>query len=62
MKTDIPPARYATVIRDGFEVPLISVPMDAVLDECQMCGKTFPFRELRFDKNSQLLCQKCRDC
>ena len=54
-------ATYATVIRDGLEVPLIGIPKDGVLDECQCCGEKYPFRELSFSRTGQLLCRKCRD-
>jgi len=52
--------RHATVARDGFDVPLIGIPVEAVLDECQLCGDVYPIRELAFSPAGQLLCSKCR--
>lgn len=50
--------RHATVIRDGFEVPLIGIPPDAVLEECDLCGETIGISQATFT-GSQVLCAKC---
>lgn len=53
MKTE-----HATVTRDGFEVPLIGIPKDAVEEKCDECGLTFHLSMLAFI-NSHLLCANC---
>jgi hypothetical protein len=51
---------HAMVTRDGYEVPLIGIPAEATLQECDLChGGPFPIRELEFN-GSQMLCEKCR--
>ena len=50
---------HATVIRDGYEVPLIGVPPEAVLEKCDLCGDEFPQLQVSFE-NGQMLCEKCR--
>ena len=52
------PVRHATVIKDGFRVPLIGVPESAVLEECDLCHDTFPMTEVAFT-GTQTLCKKC---
>lgn len=51
-------SKYATVIRDGYEVPLIGIPPEAVLDECDCCGDTIGISKAVFTGN-QILCPKC---
>lgn len=51
---------HATVTRDGFTVPLLYVPDTATLEECQRCGKTYNFTEMKFSKDGELLCPNCR--
>jgi hypothetical protein len=61
MKQTKKPTHHATVVRVGFTVPLIGIPKDAVLDECQMCGRTFPLNKLSFSRKGRLLCKECGD-
>lgn len=49
---------YATVQKDGYTVPLIGIPTEAVLDECECCHDRFPLGELTFN-GTQNLCGKC---
>ena len=51
--------KHATVQRDGFVVPLIGIAPDAVLQDCDCCGDTFPIREVEWS-GKQMLCPKCR--
>lgn len=51
--------RPATVLRDGFRVPLIGIPETAVLEECDCCHQEFPKDQIEFN-GKQFLCRKCR--
>ena len=51
-------SEHATVVKDGFTVPLIGIPVEAVLEECESCHETLPLRELQLIGN-QMLCRKC---
>jgi len=51
-------ADHAVVEKDGFKVPLIGIPPDAVLEVCDLCGDTIPLRESQFT-GKQILCKKC---
>lgn len=51
--------RHATVERDGFRVPLIGIPQNAVLQECDLCHEERPMSEIEL-VGSQALCKKCR--
>lgn len=48
----------ATVVRDGYTVPLIGIPREAVLEECDCCGETIGLSQSHFT-GSQVLCSKC---
>lgn len=50
--------KHATVTRDGYEVPLISIPADAVLETCDCCGDTIGLSKSVFS-GRQILCAKC---
>jgi formylmethanofuran dehydrogenase subunit E len=50
--------RHATVSRDGFEVPLIGIPVEATLETCDCCGETIGLSKSVFT-GGQILCQKC---
>lgn len=50
---------YATVKRDGYEVPLIGIPVSAVKEECEGCRKEFDMDLLEFT-GAQMLCENCR--
>lgn len=53
-------SQYATVEREGFTVPLIGIPADAVLDECECCHNVFPIRELMLNADGKAYyCLKC---
>lgn len=49
---------HATVIRDGFTVPLIGIPKSSVLETCDLCGVEFSIGSLTFT-GKQMLCKKC---
>ena len=51
-------SRHAMVVKDGYRVPLIGVPPDAVLETCDCCGNEHPVAEMRWTGN-QMLCKKC---
>jgi len=48
---------HATVIKDGFKVPLIGIPPSAVLETCDLCGEEYPMRELQWS-GKQMLCKR----
>lgn len=50
--------RHATVVKDGYEVPLIGIPPDAVTEKCDMCGNEYGMAELAWS-GKQMLCKKC---
>jgi hypothetical protein len=52
-------ARHALVPRDGFMVPLIGVPAEAALQECECCHLEYGLLDLEFN-GVQMLCAKCR--
>lgn len=50
----------ATINVSGHSVPLIGVPADAVLEECDLCHDTIPMREAVVT-GTGVLCKKCAD-
>lgn len=50
--------RHATVVKDGYEVPLIGIPPNAVLEHCDLCGNEYGMAELTWT-GTQMLCKKC---
>lgn len=51
-------SRHATVVKDGYEVPLIGIPPNAVLEHCDLCGNEYGMAELTWS-GTQMLCKKC---
>ena len=51
---------HAIVEREGFKVPLIGIPPEAVLQECELCHEEKPMREIELSESGQMLCEKCR--
>jgi hypothetical protein len=49
---------HATVTRDGFTVPLIGIPKDATLQECDACHELFGLQQIQWT-GAQMLCDKC---
>lgn len=49
---------HAAVQREGYKVPLIGVPADAVLEQCDCCGDTIGLSDATFT-GKQVLCRKC---
>lgn len=52
-------SKHATVQRDGYEVPLIGIPQDAVIDECDCCGMLVGLTA-GYWTGEELLCERCR--
>lgn len=50
--------KNATVLKDGFIVPLIGVPEASVLEECDLCHSQSGIGSVRFN-GVQMLCGKC---
>lgn len=51
---------HATIKIDKFIIPLIGVPKDATLEECDCCHEIFAFQDLVLDKTGKFLyCGKC---
>jgi hypothetical protein len=53
------PNKNAMVERDGFKVPLLGIPVTAVLQECDCCHNEFALRDVEL-VGPQVLCRKCR--
>ena len=51
---------HAIVEREGFKVPLLGIPPDAVLQECELCHTEYPLRDVEMSDSGQILCKKCR--
>lgn len=50
--------RHAVVRRDGYDVPLIGIPEEAVLETCDCCGETIGLSTATFT-GTQILCRRC---
>ena len=50
--------RHATVMKDGFTVPMIGIPETSVLEECDCCHSQTGIGSVRFN-GVQMLCGKC---
>lgn len=50
--------KHATVVRDGFTVPIIGIPQDSVLEMCDLCGIHFGLGDIAWN-GKQMLCKKC---
>lgn len=44
-----------------FVVPLIGLPVDCRLGECECCGNEHIIDALKFSEEGQLLCPRCED-
>lgn len=51
--------KHATVIRDGYKVPLLGIKPSYVEERCDCCGKVYPLRDLEYT-GKQFLCEKCK--
>ena len=51
---------HAIVEREGFKVPLLGIPPDAVLQECELCHNEYSLRDVEMTDSGQILCKKCR--
>jgi hypothetical protein len=53
---------HATIKIDKFTIPLIGIPKDATLDECDLCHDFFSIQDLKLDKTGKFLyCPKHQD-
>lgn len=53
--------KHATVKIGDYDIPLIGIPPDATLEECDLCGYLFNLRQVQVSENGrQILCDKCR--
>lgn len=50
---------HAIVETQGFKIPLIGIPPDAMLEECELCHDQFPLNKVELT-DGQMLCAKCR--
>lgn len=50
--------KHAEVKVDGMLIPLIGIPPDATLEECDLCHDIKPIWELTFN-GQQFLCERC---
>ena len=52
--------KHAMVQREGYTVPLIGIPPDAVLEECDCCHELLGLAKLTWT-GKQMLCAKCAE-
>jgi hypothetical protein len=52
--------QHATVPIGEYMIPLIGIPVRAVMDKCSKCKLEFHIKNLEFDENGDLFCGKCR--
>lgn len=50
--------KHATVMRDGYRVPLIGIPSEATEDGCDFCGAMMELPDIYTD-GQYFLCKKC---
>ena len=50
---------HAIVEREGFKVPLLGIPPDAVLQECDVCHDEFALRDVEMNDAGKCVCKKC---
>jgi len=55
-----PKSKHAMVTIGEYTVPLIGIPPDSVLTECDLCHDEFPQLEIEL-AGTQMLCKKCRE-
>lgn len=51
-------SNHATVMRDGYEVPLIGIPATATEEKCDCCGDIVHLKDAVVT-NDGVLCPKC---
>lgn len=51
--------KHAKVKRDGFIVPLIGIPEEAVQEICSICKETVHMEEMKLGTDGVLICKKC---
>ena len=51
---------HAQVEREGYRVPLIGIPPDAMLQECESCHEQKSISTVMLMSDGQMLCEKCR--
>ena len=49
---------HATVVRDGYIVPLIGIPDEAALEECDCCHNIIGLSQAHY-VGPQVLCERC---
>jgi len=42
------------------KVPLLGIPPDAALQECELCHNEYSLRDVEMTDSGQILCKKCR--
>lgn len=50
--------KHADVKIGDYIIPLIGVPQDASLEECDLCHDIFPLREMVISETGHILCPK----
>lgn len=50
---------WATVVKDGYEVPLILIPKESMLQKCDLCHDDFKMSEVEL-VGGQMFCAKCK--
>lgn len=53
--------KHASVRVAGYVIPLIGIPRDATMNECDLCHDVFHIQDLKVNESgNQVLCKKCR--
>lgn len=52
---------HAIIPRGEYRVPLLGIPPDARLQECDLCHDNFSLREIELTETGQILCRECRE-
>jgi hypothetical protein len=50
---------HAIIKFGGFSIPLIGIPKDAALEDCDCCGDAFYIGDVEWN-GRQYLCKKCK--
>ena len=51
---------HAIVVVNGTKIPLIGIPPDATIEECDLCHVHHPIQDIQMSEAGQMLCPKCR--
>lgn len=50
---------HAEITIGEYKIPLIGIPKDAAMEECDLCHEIEPLQEVIITECGQILCRKC---